>query len=158
MHCLATYKSKDHYTAIKIDMEKTFDKVEWSLLLAIMQSLGFANKWFHWILQRVSTISYSILINESPSGFFKPTRGLRQGDPLSPFLFLLIAKALSRDLTQADEQCRIQGIKVSRRGPTFNHLLFAKDLFLFAKANDHKAKPSIKPNPLCFSAKTSPTK
>jgi hypothetical protein len=75
--------------AIKIDMEKAFDRMEWDFLLAIMLKLGFYPTWVNWIWICVSSTSFSVMINGSPFGLFTSTRGLHQGDPLSPFLFIL---------------------------------------------------------------------
>jgi hypothetical protein len=70
-------------------MEKTFDKIEWDFLLIIMEKLGFHPKWINWIRICIYTSSFSILLNGSPFSLFRPSRGLRQGDPLSHFFFIL---------------------------------------------------------------------
>ena len=79
----------------KLDLEKAYDHINWDFLLTVMQKMGFGEKWVGWIRWCISTASFSVLINGSPVGFFQSTRGLRQGDPISLYLFVLGMEALS---------------------------------------------------------------
>jgi hypothetical protein len=109
--------------------------VEWDYLEAIMHKLGFAGPWINRIMQCVKSVSYSVLINGTPYGRITPTRGIRQGDPLSPYLFLLCAEGLSSLLGKAEEEGLISGVPVAARGYKLSHLLFADDSLLFCRAN-----------------------
>ena len=121
--------------AIKLDMSKAYDRVEWPFLEAVMCKLGFCDKWRKWINRCVSSVNYSILINGQVTDSFKPSRGLRQGDPLSPYLFLFCAEGFSAMLHRCVQAGTIHGQKISRFSPPISHLFFADDSLIFCKAN-----------------------
>ena len=123
------------FMALKLDMSKAYDRVEWAFLEKIMLKMGFENSWVSMIMECVHTVSYSILINGEPRGFFHPTRGLRQGDPISPYLFLLCAEGLNALLMKATISKSIHNISISCGGPKITHLFFADDSVLFCRAS-----------------------
>ncbi|CAN0912624.1 Putative ribonuclease H protein At1g65750 [Linum grandiflorum] len=97
--------------------------------------LGFHHKFITWIRSCVTTVTYSINFNGRRCGFFKPSRGLRQGDPLSPLLFAICSEGLSRLLSSSVASGTLKGIKISRSAPQISHLFFADDSFLFLEIN-----------------------
>uniref|UniRef100_A0A2N9JAL9 Reverse transcriptase domain-containing protein n=1 Tax=Fagus sylvatica TaxID=28930 RepID=A0A2N9JAL9_FAGSY len=122
----------------KLDVEKAYDHVNWKFLLYLLERCGFSERWRKWIHFCISTVRFSILINGSPEGFFGSTRGIRQGDPLSPLLFVLITEALSRMMTRAGEEGLVSGFQVGSLDNSLlkiSHLLFADDTLIFSDAN-----------------------
>ena len=89
-------KSKIPGVICKLDIEKAYDNVNWEALLKLLKKMGFRERWCSWIRTCISTVQFSILVNGSPADFFGSSRGLRQGDPLSPLLFLVMMEVFSR--------------------------------------------------------------
>ncbi|XP_062152071.1 uncharacterized protein LOC133860496 [Alnus glutinosa] len=128
-------KRKTGYMAIKLDMSKAYDRVEWAFLEEIMKKLGFVERWISLLMTCVRSATYFVMVNGTPMGSISPSRGLRQGDPLSPYLFLLCAEGLSLLLLRAESEGKITGVPISFRGTKISHLFFADDSLLFCRAN-----------------------
>ncbi|GMI78266.1 hypothetical protein HRI_001495900 [Hibiscus trionum] len=125
--------------ALKLDMEKAFDRVEWSFLANVIERMGFASEWIDLIMRFITTVSFSVKINNSFSPPFQPQRGLRQGDPLSPFLFLFCTQGLSAYLAAAQQTKILLGLGACKYGPKVNHLLFVDDCMIFINTNQSEA-------------------
>ena len=126
--------------ALKLDMRKAYDRVEWPYLQAIMTKLGFHQLWVSMIMRLVSTVSFSVLFNGDRLESFNPTRGIRQGDPISLYLFLLAAEGLSCLIKARIQSSNLKGIMVAPSAPVVSHLLFADDALLFFKAEAAQAR------------------
>ncbi|XP_010481107.1 PREDICTED: uncharacterized protein LOC104759943 [Camelina sativa] len=135
IHSLHTKKLVKPFIATKLDISKAFDKVEWSFIEAVMRRMGFSDLWCKWIMKCITTVSYSVFINGQPVGQIKPQRVIRQGDPISPCVYLLCTEALSALIQHNIKEKKFDGFKASRNGPPISHLLFADDSLMFCRAS-----------------------
>ena len=121
---------------LKLDIAKAFDSVGWGFLLETLSAFGFGRRWRNIVSVILSSASSRILLNGTPGPPFRHMCGIRQGDPLSPYLFLLCSEGLSSMLAHEEEVGGLEGIKVCRNAPSISHLLFADDSLLFFKASN----------------------
>jgi hypothetical protein len=117
MHTMQTRMwSKVGFMGMKLDMSKAYDRVEWVFLETVMKKLGFDDRWVQLVMSCVRSVSYSVVVNGHLVGNILPSRGIRQGDPISPYLFLLCAEALSALISQVVDSGAITGVPTSPSG------------------------------------------
>ena len=127
--------SKQGFMALKLDISKAYDRVEWPFLEQILLKLSFHEDWVPLFMECITTVSYSILVNREPKGLFRPSKGLRQRDPLLPYLFFFYAEGLNALLQGAALRGEIHGFSICRTGPKLTHLFFADDCLFFCRAS-----------------------
>ena len=98
------------------------------------KKMRFHSIWIVWILECIKSVTYSVLVNGEAKGHIIPTRGIRQGDPLSPYLFLLCSKGLNGLIQHAADVGEVEGVSLCRNGPKISHLFLTDDSLLFCWA------------------------
>lgn len=96
----------------KLDITKAYDYPNWKFLIYVMGRMGFDRKWQHWIFFCISTVKFSLLINGMPRGFFGSSRGICQGDPLSPLLFVFVMEVFSKMISRVEVRGMLLGFNV----------------------------------------------
>jgi len=117
--------------ALKLDISKAYDRMDWEYLCEVMVKMGFNDKWIQWISMCIELVDYSVIVNNEPVGPIILGRGLRQGDPLSPYLFIMCAEGLSSLIRDAEDRGTISGTRICRGAPAISHLLFVDDFFFY---------------------------
>ncbi|KAG7533510.1 Reverse transcriptase zinc-binding domain [Arabidopsis thaliana x Arabidopsis arenosa] len=147
---LATEVVKDYHKdtisprcAMKIDISKAFDSVQWDFLLNVLEAMNFPAKFIHWIKLCISTASFSVQVNGELAGFFQSERGLRQGCSLSPYLFVICMNVLSKLLDKAAVERRI-GYHPKCKNIQLTHLCFADDLMVFVDGQRRSVEGILK--------------
>lgn len=125
---------------LKLDIKKAYDKVDWYFLCRCMKAFGFNKQWINWVYFCISNPRFSILLNGKPEGFFEVSRGLRQGDPLSPFLFIIMSEALGRSLDVSQRSNRLTGIQIIGGVEPCTHQQFVDDSIILGKGQLKEAK------------------
>eukprot|EP00253_Pinus_taeda_P021717 PITA_21717 len=126
-------KKKEKGMLIKLDLSKAYDRLSWKYLETILKAFGFCDRWVNWVLSMISTPNFSILLNGVPTTTFNATRGLRQGDPLSPFLFIIAAEGLGKYFKKELRERKIQGLRLWGNQTTVTHQQFVDDIMIYCK-------------------------
>ena len=121
---------------LKLDFQKAYDTIDWNSLNTVMEEMGFGRRWRGWIQSCLTSATISILLNGTPCKPFKMGRGLRQGDPLSPFLFVIMAEVLNKMLTNATQLRFFKGLEVGVKEVKISHLQFADDTLIFSEVEE----------------------
>jgi len=121
---------------LKLDMTKAYDRLSWLFLTKVLRKMGFTERLIGIVFGLVSNNWYSILINGQAHGFFKSSRGVKQGDPVSPTLFILAAEALSRGLNALHTNLYFCGFGMPKWSPKINHLAYADDMIIFSSSDE----------------------
>lgn len=124
---------------LKIDISKAYDRLEWGFIKNMMIRFGFHERWIERIMTFISTVSYGFIHNGAEIGRVIPTRGVRQGDPISPYIYIMGAEGLSAMLRRNVDDGLIHGCTVAKGAPNISHLFFADDCYLFFKATEVEA-------------------
>ena len=119
---------------MKIDFQKAYDRMEWSFLAQVLNNFGFCQQFIKIVYQCISTVRYTILIKGGVGPTMTPARGLRQGDPLSPYLFILGSEVLARVTNKAAGNGAINGVKLGHTSLAITKLMYADDVILICKA------------------------
>eukprot|EP00253_Pinus_taeda_P012543 PITA_12543 len=115
---------------MQLDIAKAYDKVNWIYIKKVLTAFGFDHNWVRWVMAFVTSSNFSILVNGSPSEIFLPSKDLRQGDLLSPFLFILMMEGLGQSIKHGRVTGRIQGLQLTENGHVLTHQKFVDDTML----------------------------
>lgn len=127
-------KNANYDFILNLDLNNAYDCISWTFVEKVVKRIGLPGSWFHLIMQCITMVTYSILINGEPTGRIVPNKeNKRQVDPLSPCTFIMCTETLSRNLILQQQQGIIKGLKIAINAPQVSHMLFADDALFFMK-------------------------
>lgn len=139
IHSMKRKTGKIGWMAIKIDLEKAYDRVKWDFVEDTLLQAGFSTTYTDRIMCCVRSSAMKVLWNGNVTESFYPTRGIRQGDPMSPYLFVFCMERLGHLIQDKLQNRSWRPISLSKDGPPLSHLFFADDLFIFEEASREQA-------------------
>jgi hypothetical protein len=137
-HSLQKMKGRKGAFAIKVDLSKAYDKISWECIWRVLCEINLPTNLVNIIMHAVTSVETNVKWNGARSEYFRPQRGIRQGDPISPYLFVLCMDKLSHLIIHEVNRGKWKGIKAGRDGPMVSHLMFADDLLLFGEAKEEQ--------------------
>ncbi|BBH04509.1 transposable element gene [Prunus dulcis] len=140
LHKFRNSKGKKGFIAWKIDLSKAYDRINWDFIYDVLWEIGIRGKLLVLIMQCIKSVRYQAILNGELTGRFSPNAGIRQGNPLSPYIFVLCMEKHSHIIIEHISSGTWKPVMVARNGPAISHLFFADDLILFREASIHQAK------------------
>jgi len=131
--CNWAKRSKNRTFLFKVDFEKAFDSLSWCFLESVLAQMNFGGKWRNWIRGCLQSARASVLVNGAPTKEFALKKGVRQGDSLSPFLFILTMEGLHIAMCEVSLKGHFQGVSLPNNSPIISHFLFADDVIFLGK-------------------------
>ena len=130
VHSFKKTQKKNGFLGVKLDFQKAYDRLEWDFLIIVLKVFGFSAKFTSLIHQCLSIVQFSILLNGGQCPSFIPSQGIRQGDPISPYLFILGSEVLCRLINREISLGQLSAVKVSGNAPSISKLCYADDLII----------------------------
>ncbi len=134
VHSFKKSKKKKGYMGLKLDFHKAYDCLEWNFIPAVLRASSFDQKFISLVFQCISIVNFTLLINGCKSSSFSPTRSIRQGDLLSPYLLILCIDVLARLIDREVARGALQGVKIAAGASSISSLFYADDAILFCGA------------------------
>nr|KYP56683.1 Retrovirus-related Pol polyprotein LINE-1 [Cajanus cajan] len=134
-HTMRRTKRKCGFMAIKVDLEKAYDNIRWAFVVDTFSDLGFRDHFISVIYHCLSFVSFRVCVNGEKADSFTPQRGLRQGDPISPYIFVLCVERLSQLIDKRMVEGNWKSLVMAKGEIKLSHLFFPKDLLLFGEAS-----------------------
>lgn len=133
-------QEKKGVAGLKIDISKAYDRLEWGFIQNMMNKFGFSQQWIEMVMYFIRSVKYSFIHNGEVFGNLSPERGIRQGDPISPYIYIMCVEGLSAMIRRHEEVGLINECRIAREAPRIPHLLFADDCYLFFTATKVEAQ------------------
>ncbi|XP_043700056.1 uncharacterized protein LOC122650731 [Telopea speciosissima] len=132
---LMSFATRGGGMGLKIDIQKAYDTMSWDFIFKVLRKFGFSERWISWLHILLASTRISVLVNGGLEGFFSVERGLRQGDPISPMIFIIAEEVLCRGLTSLILERKVSPLRGPRGIQTPSHYLFVDDIFIFSDAS-----------------------
>lgn len=140
VHSMRSLKGKKGYMILKLDLEKAYDKLRWDFVKDTLHKAGLEGTFSNLVMSCITSSSFALNWNGDVSDTFKPSRGLRQGDPLSPYLFVLCLERLAHSIISVVDNNDWKPFQIGRNGVHLSHIFFADDIILVSEASERQVQ------------------